>query len=1234
MNQQSRHLSDLEIRECAGTVPGSSPEDVEAHLSQCESCLGRLLEWQRTQLRIRETDAMRPKPYADCPEESTLREVAAEMASPETSTRVLQHASQCDHCGPLLSQYLEDFSDELPPEIEALIEQLPFSQPQWQRQKAREIAGMVRVPFWKRLWRSITKPISGWVPATTGVVAVLAGVGIVSGPPIINWAQLRSANQSISAAYAQKRTIPGRLTGVDASPYTQDSQKMGSGGEVDDMGWTPMIEAEGSLSRKLASGGKIDPRWLQIKGRILLLKYPRYPEKAEEYFVKAQRLGVKDLSLEIDLAVTYFEKESLLDKPDFRKTIDRLNKVLESTHPAPTAEEKKTALYNLALAYEKTNDPGGLAVSTWEEYLKADPAGAWSDDARRHLDEDRKKAPQRHPVYLNPSDYNLHFREPEVSRNVEQYLHMEFERYWLVQAIEDPASEAGKAARSIAENFQQQHSDPMLMDLFHPAGKARLPPLQALNAAFTRNSNDAPKDTAACLLKEGDPDRLAAIRALSEAFAFNKNSKQKEAIGCSQKAAELFAGSGNLAGELLAHFQEIYALQRELDYVACMEQVDKLYPSAIATQYHWLQGQLSLEKAICATHGFKSKSAQDAMEASRRQAKDYDFPELKLRVIGAESGIDRLNHHYQKAWRAAIEGLDQYWKEQCSSERYYQFYAVMRSIAADSGYPHASEAYLRRSIEIFETAAPEDFELKAVLYTSLANLEWELGEDAAAETEARHARELIATTQAGKTAAPAYFEVPAIELADFELRRHQPGLALSTLKQIGDAPQTRDNFVQLDFYRVRGEAKLQSSRFDEATEDYEHGLDVAQKFFKHSTDEDTRLRWVLATNRIYAGFVQILLAKGQSEKALAIWEWSKSRLLDRANHRLLGVEEAGSRPLPRTAYPHIVYASFEDRLQIWLVQEGRVAGKSVPLKQSELLGRIRDFNINCSNKDSLESEVERQATELYELLLRPVIASLTPSGIVAIEFDDAVPSFAIEALKSPAGPYFGEDFTVLQSPGILAEALLRDPVPLKPQDAFLVADASPDRGPEVLPGHELPALAINRIYSNKVLRGADLTAQNVDKEMQSSAALLVVSHGLMGDEGIGLKLSEDWSLQAKDFTPQRLRQMRLVVLAACSSGYSENGLLGPDSLVRSLLASRVPNVIASHWDVDSQSTGELFASFYTYLAQGEAPAQALRHARGDLRTSTPDLLQGRAKRTHPYYWAGFYLTGKLPAAGR
>jgi len=1056
----------------------------------------------------------------------------------------------------------------------------------------------------------------------SAMATLLVAIGITRAPAIWNGVQLWQAKGSISDAYAQKRTVPVRLTGVKAGSLDQGVQTLGSGA-VEDLGWK-LSGAQALLSGKLAPGVKVDPRWLQIAGRILLLKHQ--PGEAKEKFQEAQSMGLKGFSLDIDLAVADFEKERLRveqdrkkqdpkkppPQPDLRTTINELENIRKSTDPAPTLEERKTALYNLALAYQTENDLD-QAISTWEEYLKVDPAGDWADDVRRHLEEDRKKKAAPHVVYVNPADYNRHVGDPVVLRGVEEYLQIAFERDWMSQAAEDPASEAGKAVRDIVENFQQQHSDSMLAELLLSRETGRVPRVRALNAAFTENSTQT--NAVDCPGKNGENDRLAAIQALSAAFADNKNDKQTEAIGCSRKAAALFHGSGNVAGELLAQYQEIYALQRELNSAECLAQVEKVLPTVDAS-YHWLRGQLALEKAMCATRELKSASAKDGLDASRSQAKKYDLPELNLRIIGAEAGFDRLNHHYQQAWRTASEGLNQYWKEPSSAERYYQFYAVMRSIAADSGYMYASEAYLYKSIEIFERIAPEDHTFKSILYTTLGNLQWELGEDAAAEAEGRHARqELIAAAHDGKTL-PVLLEVPAIELADFELRRHQPELALSTLKPIGDMPQTKDNVVQLDFYRVRGEAKLQSGRFDEATADYQHGLDVAQGFFKESPDEATRLRWVLATNKLYAGFVQILLAKGESDKALAVWEWSKSQFLPQANRRLLGVEEASSLPLPRTAYPHIVYASFEDRLQIWLVKDGRTLAKSVPLKQAELLGSIRDFNINCRNRDSLNSEVERQGTKLYDLLLRPVMADLPPSGMVAIEFDDALPSFTIEALKRPAGSYFGVGYVVLHSPGILAETFLHQSVLFKPQEKFLVADAA-----EALPGHELPAEAISRIYPNEVLTGPDLTPQKLDQKMQTSAALLVVSHGMLGDEGIGLKMSEDWSLQAKDFTPQRLRQMRLVVLAACSSGYSENGLWGPESLVRSLLAGKVPNVIASRWDVDSQSTGELFQSFYHYLGQGETPAQALQNARHAFLSAHP-------KRTHPYYWAGFYLTGK------
>jgi CHAT domain-containing protein len=79
-------------------------------------------------------------------------------------------------------------------------------------------------------------------------------------------------------------------------------------------------------------------------------------------------------------------------------------------------------------------------------------------------------------------------------------------------------------------------------------------------------------------------------------------------------------------------------------------------------------------------------------------------------------------------------------------------------------------------------------------------------------------------------------------------------------------------------------------------------------------------------------------------------------------------------------------------------------------------------------------------------------------------------------------------------------------------------------------------------------------------------------------------------------------------------------VLASDNLVRTLMAGGVPNVIASRWNVDSESTVELFQNFYANLNRGETAAQALRGAR--------QALLEQADKSHPYFWAAFNLTGR------
>ncbi len=1214
MNRQLGHLSDGQIQECANTSPGGGAQEIEAHLSECEFCLDRLLQWQRTHLKNLESKGMRTEPYAECPPESVLQEVAAEMAAPETATHILQHAAQCDHCGPLLTRYLQEFSEELSPEIEEMIQQLPISQPKWQRKKAREIVRNSpkqeeRVSFWKRVgdwWAAVgfvprnAVSSSLWLKAVAALV-VAAGLSVAllfrlfggSSDP-----DLAKVQKLIALASGQHRTLEMRQTSYLHGEYIPPDVVMGPKGNKSNFDSPALDKAHSEVSDKQA-GGSLSAQWLQAKGRIILLEDPNNAEEAENIFEEARRKGLNDLSLEIDLAVSYFERESKTDNPNLSKTIDQLRKVLEHNNPKPNREEKAVALFDLALAYEKTK-ARDIAISTWQEYLAIDPSGPWADEARKHLAEIQTRIPKQQS-YKDPADFIQHSSDPEVQNDVEQYQEFALGQ-WLPKAIGHPLSDSGMAVRKVARLLEQRHSDTMWMDLVNSTGEADLPAVQALSAAFVASQNDQHHE--------------AAIK--------------------SREAARIFAQHRNTPGELLAHFQEIYALQRGLDGDHCLKRADQLWSRVVTTRYRWLQGQLALERATCANLVFKFQTAETNVDASRALASEanFDFPELRLRITGLEAGMKRLNFQYDAAWIEAVKGLDDYWKHTYSAERLYQFYSVMRSSATETSSFYTAEAFLRRSIEILQGLAPEDNILKALLYMRLANLLSEQDQDSLAEAEADHARALLGTISPREPTAQTYAAVARIELADFELRRHKTELALSAIQPIGEVIATQDKFVKLDFYRVRGDAKLQSNQVDDAFADYQQGIRVAESSLLHMRDDDaTRFRWIAAADKIYRGVVQVFLAKQQSKEALGIWEMSNGRFLNRGARdvQLLATSQQsyGKIHLPPVVHPHVVYASFADRLQVWIVQGALSQSASIPLTQTELLRMVREFNQNCNDPASLRSDVDRQGTELYELLLKPVIAALATSETVAIEFDELIPYFAIEALRSPEGRYFGADYAVFRSPGIFAEGALRQPVPLGPQDPFLVVDASPANGPGFLPGHQLPTEAITRIYpQRRVFTGADLSLQKVKQTLRNTVALQFIGHGRRGGKGMALELGPDLFLRSRDFSPELLRRLRLAVLAACSSGSSLNGLFDADSLVRSLLAGGVPNVIASHWNVDSQNTGELFASFYLNLSKGETAAQALRDARKQLLSAKPDPLSSKLDRSHPYYWAGFNLTGR------
>lgn len=386
MNRAMDHLTSAQVEEYVAqghTNAGDRHfQSIEAHLEDCESCLDRVLHAHRMHLGLLEGDRMNTTRHPGCPEETALQELAAGISPPETAEATAQHASRCDFCGPLLSRYLKEFSEDLNPEDAAILKQLESSKPGWQKRFVREHLGSGldknERSFFARFW-----------PALATATAALAVAAIFVVPTLIS-SDLNKAQQLVAQAYGDRRTTEMRLPSAPYSPYEGKPFERSGDGNPD---WTsepaPLSQAKGILNQK-RQAGELPAAWLDVEGRITLLQArPGSAEQAADEFEKALAKSGNNPRLQIDLAVSYFERDVHADHPNLSKTIDLLTGVLKD--PKLAQEDRAVALFNLALAYEKS-EMWDLAISEWQEYLKADSSSPWAAEAQKHLDDAKKKS--------------------------------------------------------------------------------------------------------------------------------------------------------------------------------------------------------------------------------------------------------------------------------------------------------------------------------------------------------------------------------------------------------------------------------------------------------------------------------------------------------------------------------------------------------------------------------------------------------------------------------------------------------------------------------------------------------------------------------------------------------------------------------------------------------------------------------------------------------------------------
>ena len=119
--------------------------EARRHVESCQDCSQKVQMHKSVQseiLRMGVGGNVPPSP--DCVADIEWFNVAAGLVPEARSRELMKHAAQCGHCGLLLRNAAETFSDETTPNEEEVLVRLKSARPEWQRDIAETLRGSVQ----------------------------------------------------------------------------------------------------------------------------------------------------------------------------------------------------------------------------------------------------------------------------------------------------------------------------------------------------------------------------------------------------------------------------------------------------------------------------------------------------------------------------------------------------------------------------------------------------------------------------------------------------------------------------------------------------------------------------------------------------------------------------------------------------------------------------------------------------------------------------------------------------------------------------------------------------------------------------------------------------------------------------------------------------------------------------------------------------------------------------------
>jgi CHAT domain-containing protein len=979
-------------------------------------------------------------------------------------------------------------------------------------------------------------------------------------------------------------------------------------------------------------------------GRFYLLQ--KEFDKAISRFDEALKKSPDDASVHSDLGAALLEKGKLerLNDPSGRSETTLARSLEELTRALQLNDSLLDARFNRALLYEEMKlTPQALA--DWEKYLSLDQSSPWADEARRKVEELRKRGER-----VNRRDDDL-FNEftPAWKEGNQEKVWQVFSRAQLRtgNSITNKLIDAYLAA--VNSGRTDEAKEPLQM-------------LTELAALSTDKSKDRFTSDLVQAYRSATPRQfeilMQARRDMTGAHDLYNQSKHDSAIELYKRAGDSFEQVGDRSEALLARYWISFCYSQRGDGPQeSLAMLTDLVAQSKTHNYKWLQSIADIGLSNVhrrTTHLSQAVAHAWAAHAASQQIADENG---LLRSLSMLAGLYHDLGNYRQALQLSRKGLDLGSQLSADASQMIGFYAI-------SAWSFNALGHHAAALELEKQALHLGDEMNNPLVRSryrvhLGSIQTSLKDYEGAIKSIRQGIEIGGGVGEEKIR----LEMSAyghLFLSRAYREAAQFDAALAALNEVFSFSQQHNEQLWLlhQANKERLLTRIAQGETAEAGEDLARVLDDYEKQREKIWEDRNRNNFFAKEQDIYDVAIDFAHSKLRDERqSFNYSERSRARSLfdtTAADWRVVNQENipdlrfsSASIPMPLDELQRTLpvgvqilqFAVLKDKLIIWYLTNDRFHSRTVKVTSDELLRKVNQLLDLVSTPR--HDNVLNVATGLYDLLIGPVIDLLDPRRQLCIAPDKVLNLLPFDILYSSTGKrYLIEDFALsyASSTNVFVHDTKLAQAKSKANERFLgVGNPIFDRNafPEFdnLTSAATEVIEAGKFYQNAwLLTETEPTKTAVLEAMRHADVVHFATHYLPDATSPMLSKvllatdpvkSADGVLHAYEIYRLKVLAPRLAILAGCRTGV-ENYLNGEGAigLARPFKAAGVPVVIASLWAVDSQATTDLMISFHRLRTRERmSSAFALRAAQLEM------LKHANPTYREPYYWASFSLSG-------